>query len=325
MYFRSADLTKLAPRMVALLFIFGVTSLGPARAADLLSNGAYQQPAPVSSGWQFRVTPYAWAPSVNGDVTVRGHTVDIDMSFWDLFDSGDSKVELDSLLALMGYVEARKGPWGIYGDVVWGNFDFSGGAVTQRNPIADLKVSARAKAGLGYEITMAEGGLTYEVANWGGARSSTALDLLGGARYWNQELDLSLAVDTSVDLGNLGLERSGSRAVARSGTLEWVDPFVGLRVRHELAPGRELQFLGDIGGFGVGSDLTWQLFAGYSFDFSLWQSTLLHGLVGYRALGSRLHSGQRSQQEQPRLDPARARRGIELPVVMHSTNGSSIP
>ena len=171
MYFRSADLTRLAPRLVALLFVFGVMSSGPARAADLLSNGAYQQPTPVSSGWEFRVTPYAWAPSVNGDVTVRGRTVDIDMSFWDLFNSGNSKVELDSLLALMGYVEARKGPWGIYGDVVWGNFDFSGGAVKQRNPIADLNVSARAKAGLGYEITMAEGGLTYEVANWGGARS----------------------------------------------------------------------------------------------------------------------------------------------------------
>ena len=205
-------------------------SSGPARAADLLNSYTYQQPTPASSGWEFRVTPYAWAPSVNGDVTVRGNTVDIDMSFWDLFDSGDSKVELDSLLALMGYVEARKGPWGIYGDVVWGKFDFSDGVVTQRNPIANLKVSARANAGLGYEITMAESGLTYEVARWAGARSSTALDLLGGARYWNQDLNLSLAVDASVDLGKLGLERSGSRAVAHSGTLEWVDPFVGCRV-----------------------------------------------------------------------------------------------
>ena len=44
--------------------------------------------------------------------------------------------------------------------------------------------------------------------------------MLGGARYWNQELDLSLAVDASVDLGNLGLKRSGSRAVARSGALD---------------------------------------------------------------------------------------------------------
>jgi len=117
----------------------------------------------------------------------------------------------------------------------------------------------------------------------GGAHSATAFDVLGGARYWNQELDLSLAIDAAVDLGNLGLKRSGSRAVARSGALEWVDPFVGLRVRHQLAPGKELQFLGDVGGFGVGSDLTWQLFGGYSFDFAVWQTTL-HGLVGYRAL-----------------------------------------
>jgi len=218
---------------------------------------------------------------VSGDVTVRGQTADIDMSFWDLFDSGNSGAELDSLAALMGYVEARRGAWGIYGDVVWGKFDFSGGAVTQRSPIANLNVSARADAGLNYEITMVESGLSYELTRRVGASSATALDLLGGARYWNQELDLSLAVDGSVDLGKLGLEKSGSLAVARSGTLEWVDPIVGLRVRHQFAPGQEFQFLGDIGGFGVGSDLTWQLFGGYGFD--LWQSNL-HGVIGYRAL-----------------------------------------
>jgi hypothetical protein len=72
-------------------------------------------------------------------------TADIDFSFWDLFDSGSSGAELDSLAALMGYVEARKGPWGIYGDVVWGKFDFSGGAVTGRNPIENLKLSASAQ------------------------------------------------------------------------------------------------------------------------------------------------------------------------------------
>ena len=283
MFFRSADLAKVTLHAAASLVIAGALNwISTSHAADLPPGDGYAYVAPVAqTGWEFRVTPYAWAPSVNGDVTVRGQSADIDMSFWDLFDSGSSGAQLDSLAALMGYVEARNGRWGIYGDVVWGKFDFSGDAVKQRNPIANLNVSARAKAGLGYEITMAESGLTYEVARWAGTSSATALDLLGGARYWNQELDLSLAVDASVDLGNLGLQRSGSLAVARSGTLEWVDPFVGFRVRHELAPGSELQFLGDIGGFGVGSDLTWQLFAGYGFDF--WQSNL-HGVIGYRAL-----------------------------------------
>jgi hypothetical protein len=281
--FRSADLAKVMLHTVASLVIAGALNwISTSRAADLPPGDGYAYVAPVAqTGWEFRVTPYAWAPSVNGDVTVRGQTAEIDMSFWDLFDSGSSGAELDSLAALMGFVEARNGRWGIYGDVVWGKFDFSGETVRQRNPIANLNVSARAKAGLDYEITMAESGVTYEVARWGGTGSPTAVDLLGGARYWNQELNLSLAVDASVDLGNLGLQRSGSLAVARSGTLEWVDPFVGFRVRHEIAPGSELQFLGDIGGFGVGSDLTWQLFAGYGFDF--WQSNL-HGVIGYRAL-----------------------------------------
>jgi hypothetical protein len=304
------DITSSAAKRARAIAISGVicaalSAFSPAsHAADLPPDAyAYQTPvSPPPSGWSFRLTPYAWAPSVNGDVTVRGRTIDIDMSFWDLFDSGSSKAELESLLALMGYMEARKGPWGIYGDVVWGKFDFSRSAVTQRNPVANLSLSASAKAGLGYEITMAESGLTYEIARLGAARA-TAFDLLAGARYWNQELDLSLAVQGSVDFGRLGLRRSGAFAVARSGELEWVDPFVGFRMRHQFASGGELQFLGDIGGFGAGSDLTWQLFGGYSFDFAICQTTL-HGVLGYRALA---------------VDYSQTDRGFKnnLDVVMH--------
>jgi hypothetical protein len=53
MYFRIADLTSLAPRSVALLLVFGVMSSGATKAADLLSTGSYQQPSPVSSGWEY--------------------------------------------------------------------------------------------------------------------------------------------------------------------------------------------------------------------------------------------------------------------------------
>jgi hypothetical protein len=49
-------------------------------------GSAYATPLTEAPGWQFRFTPYAWAPSVNGDVTVHGQTADIDFSFWDIFD-----------------------------------------------------------------------------------------------------------------------------------------------------------------------------------------------------------------------------------------------
>ena len=203
-------------RLVASLCITGALSWASTSsyAADLSSGDAYAFVAPATqTGWEFRVTPYAWAPSVNGDVTVRGQTADIDMSFWDLSQLRQFRRSTELPSCLDGVRGGPKRPVGHLWRCRLGQVRFLGDAVTQRNPIADLKVSARAKAGLGYEITMAESGVTYEVARWGGTRSSTALDLLGGARYWNQELDLSLAVDGSVDLGKLGLERSGSRAV----------------------------------------------------------------------------------------------------------------
>ena len=122
LYFHHAKLAKVALRVLASLAIAAALNTPiETWAGDLPGSSGYVTP---SSAWQFRVTPYAWAPSVNGDVTVRGQTADIDMSFWDLFNSGSSGAELNSLAALMGYVEARKGPWGIYGDVVLGQIRF---------------------------------------------------------------------------------------------------------------------------------------------------------------------------------------------------------
>ena len=325
--FINADLAK--PAVYTVLAI--ATALGCnstySQAADLPS-GDYAYVAPVAiapSGWQFRVTPYAWAPSVNGDVTVRGHTADIDFSFWDLFDSGSSGAELESLAALMGYVEARKGAWGIYGDVVWGKFDFSGDAVTQRNPIAELKVKARADAGLDYETTMAESGLTYEVARWGGTRSSTALDVLGGARYWNQELDLSLAVDASVDAWQSGPQKVGfarRRAIRcrSNGSTRSLD----LRVRHQLAPGQEASI----------PRRCRRLWRRQRFHLAALRRLQfrLRGLADYPSrsrglsrVGCRLHT-RWSKQEQPRPGLARASRWIELPlVIIVESSGSQRP
>jgi hypothetical protein len=56
-----------------------------------------------------------------------------------------------------------------------------------------------------------------------------------------------------------------SKAVAfdTTGDLEWVDPFVWIRIRHEMGSSKELGLEADFGGFGVGSHFSWQVVGTY--------------------------------------------------------------
>src|SRR4051812_50009508 len=108
------------------LFRVGVTLLGlwlggaqSTLAADVpvAVSPAPEEPLPVPTGWELRLTPYAWGPSLNGKQTVRGRTVDVDITFVDLvrkiLEHGDT------LLGAMANVEARNGPFGLYADGVY--------------------------------------------------------------------------------------------------------------------------------------------------------------------------------------------------------------
>ena len=279
----------------------------PALSADLGPRPQTPLVAPVAppSQWQFSFTPYGWMTSVNGNATARGHTVDIDANFFDIVEKSDS------LMALMGYFEARKGRLGLFTDVVWEDLTFDVHRSTDinrsvsGNPFARLpdfnvtikgNLNIKANAQLDYQSTIVQSGVAYEVAKWGaGPASYTALDVLGGARYWNQELDISLGVagtlnaDVQADFKRLGLSvrrsvrRSAATAIARSGDLEWVDPFVGGRIRHQIAADKELMLEGDVGGFGAGSDFSWQVVGTYGFDVNCFR-TPFHTVIGYRAL-----------------------------------------
>jgi hypothetical protein len=191
---------------------------------------------------------------VNGSSTVAGQTVDVDASFLDLVEDSES------ILALMGYFEARRGPLAFYTDLVWSSLSFAGER-SATGPLGGVNVSADAE--LDYEQTIIEAGISYEIArfsgdavslkdNWGSPTSYTAIDVLAGARYWRESLGISLDI-TGAGPGVLppGFQASGNRVVARSGDMEWVDPVVGLRVRHQFSPGQELRLRGDIGGFGM--------------------------------------------------------------------------
>jgi hypothetical protein len=174
---------------------------------------------------------------------------------------------------------------------VWADLGFPGNFNITRDPLGRFDratLNIRGNAQLDYQEMIIQSGIAYEVARWQSAPGSfTALDLMGSARYWNQDVDLSLRLigTLTVDLPELGLplQRSRRVAIARSGDLEWVDPVVGARIRHQIAPGKELRLVGDVGGFGAGSEFSWQAVATYGFDVNCF-GTPLHTVIGYRAL-----------------------------------------
>ena len=52
------------------------------------------------------------------------------------------------------------------------------------------------------------------------------------------------AAQAVLDQGFADLDRTATRVVAKSRTVDWVDPFVGARVQHQLAPGQEIEVRG---------------------------------------------------------------------------------
>jgi len=68
--------------------------------------------------------------------------------------------------------------------------------------------------------------------------------------------------------------------VAASAEKSWVDPYIGVRVQHPIAERWTLVGYADVGGFGVGSDFTWQALAGVNYEFS----KAIAGKFGYRYL-----------------------------------------
>jgi hypothetical protein len=253
-----------------------------AAALTLATQGARAEPpSPDPEPWRFSIAPYAWALGVTGSVSVRNQTIDTNASTIDLIQKSDS------LGALMTYFEADKGRMGFYTDFVFAQLGFGAGQTNVHNPIAGLQISTTANAALTYRLFIIEMGGVYELAKLPGSTegSYSALDGILGFRYWNNSIAANFNATANVNLTNLGFDRTFGVAVARSDVIQWVDPVIGLRMRHQFTPRQEVMVRGDVGGFGLsGSQFAWQVVGtyGYSWKYTGYDVT---ALVGFRAIG----------------------------------------
>lgn len=156
-------------------------------------------------------------------------------------------------MTLMGHFDMQNERWLLSSDLIY----------------MDLEGDAEVADGTG-TATVQE--TLLEVA--GGYRVTPAVTLLVGARW--------------VDLG-LGLRYTGpnlERVVDASKS--WGDPFIGAHLAAPLSERWLLGLHGDIGGFGVGSELAWQAYANIGFR----ASDLISVIVGYRALDMDYEDGK---------------------------------
>jgi hypothetical protein len=223
------------------------------------------------------LTPYSWLAGLHGDTTVKGRTTDIDVGPFKVLEHLDG-------IPWMSYAEARSGRLTFYNDIFYAPLGVDADAVRTFG-----RASLDAALGVDIEQTIIEVGTTYEIARWNAFGGPTAIDLLAGARYWHQNVAINLALTATLDIAGLALSRE--RAIARAGGVDWVDPLVGLRLRHQLAPGQELLLRGDVGGFDAGSQFSWNVLATYSWQFSVHNGVTYSGLLGYRALSVDFEKG----------------------------------
>lgn len=242
---------------ISTIFLVFVASLGPLAYGQTVSSGADKPVEGSGDGkWNFTIAPYMWAVSIDGKVTVGDYSTSSSMSFSDIM----KNLQLGGLT----HMEARKGRLGFFVDPIYLKMkqDMTIKAVSAggtQPPTRDVTATI--------ETWLVEFGVMYQAAKWRlddrQDGRSASLDIYGGGRYWYM---------------HNSLDTSGS--VNPTNTVDFTDPMIGLSFNTDLTEKMVLNLRGDIGGFGAGSDFSWNAAAlvGYRFTPDI------TGFLGYRAL-----------------------------------------
>ncbi len=197
-----------------------------------------------ADNWDFVVAPYLLLPNISGDVSLgRIEGADVEVDIGDILEA----LELGGMLQL----EARhKSGFGVllnYAFMLLGD-DATG-------PLGFADFDAEVFQG----ILEAYGTYRFEFGR-------STLDAYAGIRWWY----ISIDVDATTPLGERSFDRDEG----------WVDPVVGVRWLPRIAAHWRLLVQGDIGGFGVASDFSWNTMAGVIWDKGgSWSIALLYRLL----------------------------------------------
>ncbi|WP_246753093.1 hypothetical protein [Sinorhizobium sp. BG8] len=205
------------------------------------------------SDWALQITPYIWAAGLEGNISPfpRAPTIHVEKSFSEVMDD----------LNFGGFINI----WGRYdrfvlsGDVMY--VDTTDSHAT--GPLPALQIPGLGVVPPGASVDADVDTQQFMATLQGGYRVFETLeftaDALGGARFWHISNDVSVTASHPL---------LGARSASHEESFGWVDPIVGARVFLNLTDKFSVQAQGDIGGFGVGSDLTWSALATVNYAFA---------------------------------------------------------
>lgn len=244
-------------------------AISTANAADAPSSSdgisVEERMAPIAADeWVVSVAPYAWLMFYEGDMTINGQTVDMSgLSIFDVLDAGDLKFP-----PIVGYVEARKGNWGVYLDTTVVGLEFGASDVS---PVPGGPVTV--SGSLDFTYALIHAGMIYTAAEWQADGGSVAFDVLGGFRYTYYDIDLAATT--------CGPAACASGAF--SDTLDWWDLTIGARLRGDYDNGWHWAMRGDVAGAEFDSDFSVQALANVGKDFHVGHMEVT-AFAGYRFL-----------------------------------------
>ena len=201
-----------------------------------------------AADWTHEIAPYLWGAGLEGTTAVGPVSADLDASFSDILGALE-----------IGFMGSYRGQ----GDRMSVLFDFvySGLGGDGKGP------GDAVKADVDIDQLVLEGDLGYALTE--------NLHGFVGLRY----VDLETRIKLKGPLGNTESARD---------KVDWVDPVIGLYYIWPVSDQWSLSLRGDIGGFGVGSEFSWQAVGMLRWQFS----EGLGALLAYRYLSMDYEDGK---------------------------------
>lgn len=225
----------------------------------LAASGAVAgEPAGHTEGWSFSVAPYIWGAGLDGKARVGQFDADVDASFGDIL----KQVNIGAMVL----AEARYKRLGIFAHPFF------------------IRTRSDSDGAIDTELTndtlIVAGGVSYRVADFAlgelveGQPVRIGITPYAGFRWTYLRLEVELKEGSQPVEGHLP-QTDRSEA--------WIDPIFGSRFSLELTDRWILATAADVGGFGVGTDISWNAQGYVGYRSSLFGVPTTY-TAGYRAL-----------------------------------------